>query len=309
VKLAKLAALLPPDLDIVVADVGSAGGLAKRWRPISERVSAVLFDPRADPGSGSGGRVRHYRFALGGAPGSARLYVTALGNMSSLLEPNAMLLERFRNKGAHTRVTATIDVLIETLDDIVQRDGLQVDVLKADTQGTELEILRGASASLDHSVFLAEVEVSFIERYKAQPRFEDVVCFMRERGFELLDLQRLKRYRFLNRGGVDNIGLGGGMRAGRLAYGDAVFALNESALLARMQALAPGARQCLALKVILVLLVYGKPDYAAHWFDTTSDLLERDVRGNLARYFAELRRRRYTLGGVPLLLDFLARRF
>lgn len=36
---------LDPSFQIVLADIGSAGGVHKRWRKLRNHVSAVLFDP------------------------------------------------------------------------------------------------------------------------------------------------------------------------------------------------------------------------------------------------------------------------
>ena len=36
----------PADFEIVLADIGSAGGLKDRWAPARPVVSAMLFEPR-----------------------------------------------------------------------------------------------------------------------------------------------------------------------------------------------------------------------------------------------------------------------
>lgn len=56
---------------------------------------------------------------------------------------------------------------------------------------------------------------------------------MRALGFELIELHRLKRYRTRNALGIANVGLRGGQRAGRIAYGDAIFLRTEPDLMAR----------------------------------------------------------------------------
>jgi len=120
---------------------------------------------------------------------------------------------------------------VDTLDNIAQRENLSIDVIKIDTQGTELDILEGAQDCLASSIFMAEVEVFFLERYKHQPLCHDIVAYMQARGFELIDLYRIKRYRYLNQNGVDNISLGGGQRAGHISYSDAIFLLHEELIL------------------------------------------------------------------------------
>ena len=306
----RLLRLLPPELEIVLADVGSAGGLKSRWRDARSVVSALLFDPRDDGAPAKKGRDTYFPVGLGKTAGRATLNITELGNMSSMLPPNEPLLKTFRKKGTHTKIVSTWEMPVDTLDNIAHREGISVDVLKVDTQGTELDILQGAEKCLASSVFLAEIEVSFLERYKGQPLCDDIVAFMRARGFDLIDLYRLKRYRHLNNSGVGNVGLGGGQRAGRIAYGDAVFLRNEAALLGRMRALSRQDAQGLALKVMVALMVYGKADTAARLFDATADLLDEKRREEVARFFRKLGRPYAFIGGkgLHLVLDYLARK-
>lgn len=291
----------PPEFEIVLADVGSAGGVKDRWAPARAVVSALLFEPREGGEPRREGRETLHPVALGPAPGRARLNLTALPNMSSTLLPNADLLRGFRKKGAHTKITGTLDMKVDTLDAVAARDGRPIDALKVDTQGSELDILEGAAQCLARSIFIAEIEVSFFERYRGQKLLRDVEAHMAGFGFELLDLYRLKRYRRLNSAGVGNVSLGRGQRAGRLAYGDALFVLAEERLAERI--LAEG--EALALKAIVALLVYGKADIAAALFDRVSQVIEPDRRAAVARGLR-------ALGGVRRnslhhVLDYLAR--
>jgi hypothetical protein len=58
-----------------------------------------------------------------------------------------------------------------------------IDLLWLDTQGHELEILQAAPKMLQNiKVVLAEV--SFIESYEGQPKYEEVVEWMTNHGFE-----------------------------------------------------------------------------------------------------------------------------
>lgn len=298
--LAPLVRHAPPGFEIVLADVGSAGGLKERWAPARAIVSGLLFEPR------EGGEVRRigrdtlYPVALGAEPGRATLNVTALANMSSTLQPNRALLETYRKKGAHTQIVSTFDMPVDTLDALVVRERRTVDALKVDTQGSELTILEGARNCLRDSVLAAEIEVSFFHRYADQPVAGEVIAFMADHGFELIDLYRLKRYRRLNRAAIGNVSLGRGQRAGRLAYGDAFFMLEEKRLIDRIRAEGEAA----ALKAIVALLVYGKADLAAHLFDDTADLFAADRRAGILRYLRGLRRR---FAVAHHMLDYLGR--
>lgn len=306
-KFAALQSALPQDFQIVLADVGSAGGLHKRWRTIRPIVSALLFEPREGGEVQQRGRDRIYPIALGPAAGTATLNVTALANMSSTLLPNLELLGRFRKKGTHAKVESTFDMPVDTLDAVAARDGQVIDALKVDTQGSELSILEGGRSCIENSVIVAEVEVSFFQRYQGQALACDIIAFMKRQGFDLIDLYRLKRYRRCNEEAVGNLSLGGGQRAGRLAYGDAIFFIEEHRLLDRIEALPARDAETLALKALVALLVYGKPDMAAAIFDRSRHVIEAGRCARLERYFASLSRGPLREGALHHLLDYLAR--
>jgi hypothetical protein len=64
----------------------------------------------------------------------------------------------------------------------VAEDPRNSSVLKVDTQGYELGVLRGAARALD-DVVLVEAELSLLPTYEAGPMFEDVVAFLAEHHF------------------------------------------------------------------------------------------------------------------------------
>ncbi|WP_380875626.1 hypothetical protein ACFB49_05380 [Sphingomonas sp. DBB INV C78] len=296
---------LPPGFEIVLADVGSAGGLKDRWAPVRSITSAMLFEPREGAAEPQRiGRDTLYPVALGKVAGQETLNITALPNMSSTLAPNAELLGGFRKKGTHTQITSTLEMTVDSLDAIATREGRVIDAIKVDTQGSELGILEGAAGTIANSVLFAEIEVSFLERYRGQALAGDIIAFMAGHGFDLIDLYRLKRYRALNSANVGNVSLGGGQRAGRLAYGDAFFLRREEDLLARV---AQGG-ETVALKAILGLLIYGKADMAARLLDLSGSAIPEARRDGMQRFLRKAGKRWLRTGGVHHALDYLARR-
>ncbi|HAR62782.1 MAG: FkbM family methyltransferase [Candidatus Margulisiibacteriota bacterium] len=69
-------------------------------------------------------------------------------------------------------------------------------LLKIDTQGSELEILNGASKVLELTECVV-LEASFFEFYKGAPLIGEIVIFMKERGFVLYDIADIT-YRMLD---------------------------------------------------------------------------------------------------------------
>jgi FkbM family methyltransferase len=303
--IASLLSCIPRDLQVTLVDVGSAGGLHKRWRPYRQHVSALLFEPRDDSEARQSGRDTIYPVALGEAEGRTRLNLTALANMSSVLQPNAARLDGFFKKGADSRIEATLDIPVHSLDAIAGREGQVIDALKIDVQGGELQVLRGATRCLDSTVILAEVEVSFLERYVGQPLAADILGFMADRGFELIELSGFKRYRRLNSFGIRNPGVPGG-RPGRLAYCDALFLLSDERLLQRLRETPPDAASRTVMMAIVMLTAYGKVDLAAAMFDAAQSHVESPWRERLARWFGRLNRRRLVATAARRLRERLA---
>ena len=55
-------------------------------------------------------------------------------------------------------------------------------------QGGELDVLRGAGATLERAV-LVEAELSLVPLYEGAPRFDEVIDYLAERGFGVLSLE------------------------------------------------------------------------------------------------------------------------
>ncbi|HUF31900.1 MAG TPA: FkbM family methyltransferase [Acidimicrobiales bacterium] len=204
----RLAALLRTWLatELVVVDVGARWGVGDRWAPFGANVSVIGFDPDegecarlnalARPqveGETSGPRVVYEPVALGREADTATLHLTVEPACSSLYPPVEALV-RQRPELSVIAPAGTAEVAMTTLDLWSRDAGVdRVDVMKLDTQGSELGVLEGAEATLA-GVRLLEVEVEFNEIYEGQPLFGDVDRFLRARGFVLWRLQQLVHY-------------------------------------------------------------------------------------------------------------------
>ena len=196
-----LAASFDPPLTIV--DVGVRGGLDETWTPLLPHLRAYGFD--ADPEEcvrlarehGSA-HLSFVPLALGAAPGVAELHVSADPACSSLYPPDGRVAERYPAlNGIRTENRQSITV--DTLDRWAERERVvDVSYLKLDTQGSELDILRGATRTL-RTVSALRVEVEFNPIYRGQPLFGDVDSFLREHGFVLWRLANLSHYTLAGR--------------------------------------------------------------------------------------------------------------
>lgn len=120
--------------------------------------------------------------ALGRRDGKAVLNVLANLPSSSLLEPTAASEVFFQ---VPMDKIDTIEVPLRTLDGIFEECGLKdLDLLKIDVQGYEIEVFVGGTETL-RKTRLIVTEVSFFEHYKGQPLFGEVYDFLHRAGFEL----------------------------------------------------------------------------------------------------------------------------
>lgn len=184
---------LTAGLPVVLVDAGARGELPPPWPGVAEFLRVIGFEPDEEECrrlNATAGKDRiYYPVALAGSRGTAPLYLTRNRDCASLLEPNFPLMNRFRD-ARDFEVEGTPDIPSDTLDNVAAENRLaHIDFIKVDTQGTELDILRGAADTLaKRGVFGIEVEAEFSPLYQDQPLFADVDSFLRGEGFTLFDI-------------------------------------------------------------------------------------------------------------------------
>lgn len=84
----------------------------------------------------------------------------------------------------------TIEVESLTLDDYCQRAGVQtINLLKLDTQGAELSILRGANGLLEAgAIDVIVTEFFYVPHYEGAPLLDEIWSFLRSKRYDLFDI-------------------------------------------------------------------------------------------------------------------------
>ena len=187
------------DDPLVVVDVGCRWGAAPAWTEMGDRCLLIGFDPDSEECArlaslaGPLATARFVPVALGAEPGLATLYLTKNPGGHSVYPSSAEAVQHHPGLEGG-RVEQTMAITVTTLDDWCRQEGVpHVDVIKLDTQGSELDILQGAIRMLD-GVRAVEVEVQFNELYEGVPLFGDVDRFLRSQGFMLWRLKNLAHY-------------------------------------------------------------------------------------------------------------------
>lgn len=153
------------------------------FEPLADAHAALTARAAADP-------FRLWRtaprMALGATSCTKSIYVAGNSVSSSLLPMDSLHEAALPASRCHT----VEEVPVNTLDNAVKELGVDVDAsvwLKIDTQGYELEVLRGSSTVIG-AVGVIQVEMSFQELYAGQPLFHDLYCFLMDHGFTVFDM-------------------------------------------------------------------------------------------------------------------------
>jgi len=127
--------------------------------------------------------VSYYNTGLYSETCIKKVYLTRKGTCSSLYEPNMEELSKHLEDPSRFSVVNTIEVEVKRMDSILPSD-LTIDLLKIDTQGSELDVLKGAGDLLNNTSYI-ECEVEFVPLYKDQPLFQDIEDYLKSYNFKL----------------------------------------------------------------------------------------------------------------------------
>ncbi len=177
----------PPDCPPIgtVIDVGAADGTPELYEAYPE-ANLVVIDPL---------REQLDRLSEKTAPRAVVPVVSALGAEDSELELTVPS-ENLYKSSLHARTSLTDEsgdvsvrrVTVRRLDDLVAEHGwAEPLVLKVDTEGHDLEVLKGAVSTL-RGCPVVYTEASLGRRFVDGYGFKDLATFMFDAGFDLVDV-------------------------------------------------------------------------------------------------------------------------
>jgi FkbM family methyltransferase len=195
---------------IRLIDIGAANTrFSDGWNEFKDNIELILFEPDSRSYKELAKKATVYTCALGAADELRQLHLTRKPEVSSFFQPNRRYVDLFPNKDRWD-ILDKANVRTKALDSL-HKDIGDIDFIKIDVQGAELEVLEGGKKTLLTALGL-ELEVEFLEIYKGQPLFGDVCRFVSDQGFEFYDFVTEYRY------GRKNLN-----RKGQLAFADALF--------------------------------------------------------------------------------------
>lgn len=245
---------------IVYCDVGARGGLGEPWKTFEDSIKLISFEPDQEEYKKLIGGKRDedivYPYALYKEESEVSLYLTKSRGSSSIYKPNIDVLQRYP-EAERFNIEKVVSVNATSLDILYKRSEIKdVDFVKVDVQGAELDVLVGGKEFLGQTALGMDVEVEFLPMYKQQPLFSDVDLFIRESlGLQIQDIQ--KHY-WKYKGEYD------GSSKGQLIFGNALYFRSPQEVIALCKEF--DSRQAVEkfLMACLMGIVYGYLDYSLY---------------------------------------------
>ena len=164
-------------------DIGAAGEIEPRWKSMSRHLNYIGFEPDERSRKLMKNNTNCYKYfiypnAVWEKKTIININFTKGPQVSSFYLPNANFTNLFP-KPERFDVNDVISIDSVALDSF---DISNLDFIKIDIQGGELNVLKGAKESLNSTIGL-EIEVEFLELYKDQPLYGDLVNFLKNKRF------------------------------------------------------------------------------------------------------------------------------
>jgi len=176
----------------IVIDIGAnAGQFGSALFAAGYSGSLVSFEPLPGPYQSLAGLAKMNsrwavapRSAVGGDNGEITINVSQNSVSSSILP----ILEQHQNAAPRSAYVASEEVSIITIDSWLSQNPAERPFIKIDTQGYEMEVLKGAEATLRIASGI-KVEVSIAPLYEDQPDYLSLLEFIRSAGFSLWSIE------------------------------------------------------------------------------------------------------------------------
>lgn len=203
-----------------LCDVGARWGIEKPWKSFRDIIDLISFEPDKEEYNllvkKKNPNDMIYPYALSNDQKKAPLNLTKNRGNSSLYKPNYDFLKNYPYSDKF-RIEETITVEVTSLD-ALHSDKIitNMDFIKIDVQGAELDVLKGGENLLLENILGVEVEVEFQPLYEYVPLFSDIDSFIRNSlGLQIQDLRKAYwKY---------SEGINIGATKGQLVFGDALY--------------------------------------------------------------------------------------
>lgn len=285
-RLGLLLQLLAPKRLTVIADVGASGIETPPYAFLLAQGACQVwgFEPQPEEyaklAAAAGPHERYLPMAVGDGT-TKRLHLTRHPGFCSTLVPNRQVSNALQRWKRGLDVRSVIEVPTVRLDDVA--DLPQIDLLKIDIQGGEVDVFRNAASTLSGAVAVV-TETSAIPIYEDQPLLGDQMLCLAGLGYQL---HKFSFFRSVPFGGKLSPDVPRRRLADQLTDGDAIF-------VRKLFDMETGTDEALKHLAILADFVFGSSSLALKAVEV---LMDRGVVDeDSARSYAELVGAQYARG-------------
>ncbi|MDQ6901432.1 MAG: FkbM family methyltransferase [Bacteroidota bacterium] len=131
--------------------------------------------------------VKAYNVALSNFIGKVDFHVNKSSATNSILPTSKDSIKNWRENLLDT--VETIKINSTTIDEFVEINNIKIiDILKIDTQGTEYEVIQGASKTIEQNkIKMIYLEIIVISTYEKQRYPDEILFLLRSKGFHLFN--------------------------------------------------------------------------------------------------------------------------
>ena len=223
--LKKIRYLLNKNLNqkFTLLDIGAANGANGRWNIVSDKLSTILVEPHKESAKNlkSEGLEVIESVLHSEDDKEIKFYNTRKPMCSSFYRPNFNHLKNFLDK-ERFEIISEDTFNSKSLDTEIVKF-TQPNFIKIDTEGSELDILKGSKNTL-LNVFGLEVECSFHQLREGQPLFEEIRSYLKDFDFVFIDFVSMIKWE------KDNFGF-----SGQPQITDVLFLKNEETIIKKFK--------------------------------------------------------------------------
>ena len=236
-------------------DIGAADGANNKWNIINNNINIILVEPHKE----SAKKLKSNGFNViesvlhSENDKEIKFYNTKKPLCSSFYKPNLDHLGKFSDIDRFNIVSE--DIFVSKCLDTEIKNFEQPNFIKIDTEGSELDILKGSNKTLLNT-FGLEVECSFHQLREKQPLFEDVRKYLENLDFVFIDFVSMIRWE------KDSYSF-----TGQPQITDALFLKNEEMIISKFKKKEISLDEL--IKYLVILIVYERVDIIRYIYKKT----------------------------------------
>ncbi|MBI4117375.1 MAG: FkbM family methyltransferase [Parcubacteria group bacterium] len=280
------------DNPLVIADIGAQGGIEPHWSHYGDAIYCIGFEPnqkecdKLNKSVRPGQNFKFYPVALFKDKGDYTFYHTHYPMTSGLYPGNSKIINRFPGED-NFEIKEISTVKTTDLDSFVKENNiLNLDFIKLDAEGADLDILKGAMGQLKYIVGISCE--AFFSPWRGEYRtFTEIEQFLRKLGFRLYDLElcRSARKAFPGMNSVTPKRVSSGAPYGQIIFGQALF-FRDPIEEIKGETSRTDWNTDRILKTASLFEIFGLPDCAIELliYASKNDLLDSFVENDIEKF-------------------------